>query len=260
MNGKIKADYGLDAPLVIRNMFIIGAAGLLCWLGAKLNLWTGKLLLPIGNRSLTLDFSGMGLFLGATLTFGACWMVWDSKIGKLNNREKLLDNLTWTGDEQVLDVGCGRGLLLIGAAKRLTTGKAFGIDIWQTEDLSGNAQEATAKNVRIEGLDKRVEIATADMRNMPYSDGSFDYVVSRAAIHNLYSAEDRLKAIQEIARVLKPGGKALIEDIRHGNEYAKSFSASTCSSVQRLEPIWLRIFTRLITFGALNPVTLLVTK
>ncbi|MFZ6862306.1 class I SAM-dependent methyltransferase [Undibacterium sp. Ji67W] len=260
MSGRIKPDYGLDAPLVVRNMFILGSAGLLCWLGTKLNRWSGKLLLPIGNESLILDFSGMGLFLGATLTFSACWMVWDSKIGKLHNREKLLDYLTWTGDEQVLDVGCGRGLLLIGAAKRLTNGKATGIDIWQTEDLSGNAQEATAKNVRIEGLEQRVEITTADMRNIPYPDGSFDRVVSRAAIHNLYSAEDRTKAIEEITRVLKPGGKALIEDIRHGNEYAKSFSASKCSSVQHLEPVWLCIFTRIITFGSLNPVTLLVTK
>jgi cyclopropane fatty-acyl-phospholipid synthase-like methyltransferase len=42
------------------------------------------------------------------------------------------------GDETVLDVGYGRGLHLIGAAKRLTTGKAPGVDIWQAEDLSGN--------------------------------------------------------------------------------------------------------------------------
>jgi len=38
----------------------------------------------------------------------------------------------------VLDVGCGRGLLLIGAARRLTTGKAVGVDIWQAEDRVGN--------------------------------------------------------------------------------------------------------------------------
>ena len=68
-------------------------------------------------------------------------MVWDSKYGKVRERERLLDLLTWTGRERVLDVGCGRGLLLIGAAKRLTTGgggSAAGIDLWQQEDLSGN--------------------------------------------------------------------------------------------------------------------------
>jgi cyclopropane fatty-acyl-phospholipid synthase-like methyltransferase len=65
-------------------------------------------------------------------------MIWDSKVGKLWARDRLLDGLELRGDETVLDVGCGRGLLLIGAAKRLTTGKAPGVDIWQAEDLSGN--------------------------------------------------------------------------------------------------------------------------
>ena len=40
-----------------------------------------------------------------------------------------------TGDEKVLDVGCGRGLLLIGAAKRLKSGKATGIDVWDASVL-----------------------------------------------------------------------------------------------------------------------------
>ena len=42
-------------------------------------------------------------------------MVWSSRVGKLKLRDTLLDGLTWRGDENVLDVGCGRGLLLIGA-------------------------------------------------------------------------------------------------------------------------------------------------
>jgi len=38
-------------------------------------------------------------------------------VGKVRERERLLDTLTWRGDEQVLDLGCGRGLMLIGAAR-----------------------------------------------------------------------------------------------------------------------------------------------
>lgn len=75
-------------------------------------------------------------------------MVWDCKVGKLRSRDRLLDGLALRGDETVLDVGCGRGLLLIGAAKRLTTGTAVGVDIWQTEDLSGNRPEATLESHR----------------------------------------------------------------------------------------------------------------
>jgi cyclopropane fatty-acyl-phospholipid synthase-like methyltransferase len=72
----------------------------------------------------------------------------------------------------VLDVGCGRGLLLIGAAKRLTTGKAVGVDIWQTEDLSGNRPEATLENARLERVAERVGVKDGDARRLPFADGT----------------------------------------------------------------------------------------
>src|SRR5213083_296191 len=111
----MKPDYGIDAPSVIRNLLIVAVVGLLACGTMALGLWSGV---------------GCGAM--------AMWMLWDSKIGKVRDRERLLDLISWTGRERVLDVGCGRGLMLIGAAKRLTTGSAVGIDIWQAEDLSGN--------------------------------------------------------------------------------------------------------------------------
>jgi arsenite methyltransferase len=45
-------------------------------------------------------------------------MVWSSKVGKLRVRDRLIESLSLRGDESVLDVGCGRGLLLIAAAKQ----------------------------------------------------------------------------------------------------------------------------------------------
>jgi arsenite methyltransferase len=71
------------------------------------------------------------------------------------------------------------------------------------------------------------------MREIPFADATFDVVVSCAAIHNLYTAGDRARAIQEIARVLKPGGQALIADIRHVEEYAFEFSESGCAEIRR---------------------------
>jgi hypothetical protein len=61
-----------------------------------------------------------------------------------------------------------------------TTGEATGVDIWQAEDLSGNRPEATLENARREGVEDRVRIHTADMRKLPFPDGTFDVVVSRA--------------------------------------------------------------------------------
>jgi SAM-dependent methyltransferase len=245
---------------VVRNLFIGAAAGLLLWGSVAFGLWSGQFAIHLGGGVIQIETAGMGLGFAIGLSFAGFWMIWDSRVGKLRGREQLLQKLTWTGNEQVLDLGCGRGLLLIGAAKRLTTGKAIGVDIWQSEDLSGNRPEATLANARIEGVDARVEIKTADMRELPFADAAFDVVVSRAAIHNLYSAADRAKAIREVARVLKPGGRALIEDIRHGPEYAAVFAQNGCADVQRLGSPLEALFTVLVTFGSLRPETLLVKK
>ena len=77
---------------------------------------------------------------GSALVSG---MVWSSKVGKLSARDRLIEALSLRGDESVLDVGCGRGLLLIAAAKLLTTGKAVGVDLWSAKDQSDNLPEST---------------------------------------------------------------------------------------------------------------------
>src|SRR5439155_13457454 len=73
------------------------------------------------------------LFLGAiSALYPATTIVLGSCIFKFRERDWLLDMLSIQGNERILDVGCGRGLLLIGAAKRLNSihgGKAIGIDI-----------------------------------------------------------------------------------------------------------------------------------
>jgi arsenite methyltransferase len=246
------ADYGIDAPYVIRNLLIAGAAALLLFLLMATGVWSGR----IGP----VRFGAIGfLFMAIGLAAGGIGMWWGSKYGKVGEREKLISAIPWRGDEQVLDVGCGRGLLLIGAAKRLTTGKATGIDIWQTQDLSGNKAEATLENARREGVADRVEIQTADMRKMPFGDGTFDVIVSRAAIHNLYSADDRAEAIREIARVLKAGGTAVIDDIRHPAEYTSTFEQNGCTVTRHSSAAKSMLWT-ILTFGSLHPATLLVRK
>src|SRR6516162_8549825 len=153
-----RPDYGIDAPPVIRNLLIAAAGGLL----------VGVVLLVFGAPppvGAILRDTGFGTSLGCLLMAGA--MVWSSKVGKLRARERWLALLPWRGDEMVLDVGCGRGLMLIGAGRHLTTGKAVGVDIWQAEDLSGNRPEATLENARREGVGDRVEVKNGDARQLP---------------------------------------------------------------------------------------------
>ena len=127
-------------------------------------------------------------------------------------------------------------MFLIGAAKRLTTGKATGVDIWQSETLSGNNAEAALRNASAEDVAGRVKIETADARQLPFAANSFDVVVSSLALHNISSAAECAKALNEIARVLKPGGYLAIFDIFHTAEYAKFLKQCPFSDI-RLSPL-----------------------
>ncbi len=144
--------------------------------------------------------------------------------GKFNVRDRMLNLIEWQGDETVLDIGTGRGLLMIGAAKRLTTGKAIGIDIWNAEDLTGNSSENTLKNAELEDVKDKIEIRSEDVRHMSFADDSFDAVLSLLCLHNIDGEAEREIACREIVRVLKPGGTALLADYTNTAEYAKALA------------------------------------
>jgi arsenite methyltransferase len=219
MSTQSRPNYGLDAPGVVRNLTVIGAVlvllGMLSGTVAAGGSW-GWL------RHLQISFWAPGIALLLT----AAVMVWGSRVGKRWFRDRILDAIPWRGDEQVLDVGCGHGLMLLAAAKRLKTGKATGIDLWQTEDQAGNSPEATMENARLEGVAALVELKDGDARKLPFADRSFDVILSSWALHNIYDREGREVAVREIARVLRPGGRAVLVDIRHADEYAEVLRAA----------------------------------
>jgi len=255
-----RADYGIDAPGVVRNLAVCGAAALLLGIAALGGLIPRVVTLsPTSAVSIGFPLVGPGLSAGISLLAAAGWMYFGSRHGKIAERDKLLDRIEWRGDERVLDVGCGRGLILVGAARRLTTGSAVGVDIWQSEDLSGNRAEVPLKNADLEGVAGRVEVQTADMRKLPFPDASFDVVVSRAAIHNLYSRDERAAAVREIARVLRPGGRALIVDIRHMPDHCRTFAAQGCEA-RLLDSRLASVLCAVVTCGSLRPNTLLAVR
>jgi arsenite methyltransferase len=143
----------------------------------------------------------------------------------------LLEDARLTGREHAVDLGCGRGAVLISLAKRLTIGRVSGIDLWNRQGQSGNDIEATKRNARVCGVEDRVELNTGNITTLPYHDGQFDLVVSSLAIHNIKLREDRRRAIIEAVRVLEPGGKIIIADISHTEEYADWLSEAGMESV-----------------------------
>ena len=167
----------------------------------------------------------------------------------------LLDGLALRGDERLLDVGCGRGAVLMLAAKRLPRGQAVGIDLWSSKDQSGNHQQATLRNAKLEGIGERVEVHTADMRKLPFPDRSFEVVTSSLAVHNIASARGREAALAEILRVLKPGGTALIADIGRTAAYQRYLSRLPGTTVERRRLGW-----RFWAGGPQMPTTLVTVR
>ncbi len=153
--------------------------------------------------------------------------------GKFLVWAELLDKLGLRGDERILDLGCGRGAVLLLAAQRLTTGRAVGVDLWRSVDQSGNSAEATRRNAIAEGVADRVELHTADMTALPFEDNSFDVVVSSLAIHNIRGRAGRQKAIDEAVRVLRPGGRLMIADMRATRQHQIHLAKIGMSDVTR---------------------------
>lgn len=184
--------YGVDAPAIPA---LLGAAGTACCLAAA-EPWPGGIALAATGAIL---LANAAVYLHTTLR------------GKRRIWERELDRVGLRGHEQLLDLGCGRGAVLIAAAKRLPTGRAVGADLW-TADQSGNRPEATLANAAAAGVADRVEVQTADMTALPFPDSTFDVVTSALAIHNIPSPTGRYRAVDEAMRVLRPGGQLLIAD------------------------------------------------
>jgi SAM-dependent methyltransferase len=218
-----RPDYGIDAPGIRMGMMIISGIGIA--------LFESDLFVPsewIAHASkFFIVINYLGLIAFAYGAFMASYMTWGSRVGKLKTRDKLLSKaeelVRWTEVSKVIDVGCGRGLMLCGAAKLMHKGQATGYDIWSNSDQSENSPEATLINSQIEGVSVRVKIQTGDARNLPIESESVDLVMSHWVVHNIEPEEDQFQALSEMWRVLRPGGVVLLADIANVSKYKAYF-------------------------------------
>jgi arsenite methyltransferase len=222
--------YGVDGDYrMIPAPVIFGGYLLLCLAAA---VFAGKLL--VGGRTLF----GLGVAVVAVLLVGVGVSVRRfSRRGKFEVWARLLTRIGLRGDERVLDLGCGRGAVLLTAAKLVPHGSAVGVDIWRA-DQTGNSPEATLANADAEGVADRVELHTADMTDLAFPDDSFDLVVSNLAIHNLPDNHARQLAIVEAVRVLRLGGHVAIADLGFTRQYATWLQECGMASVERRSLGW----------------------
>lgn len=221
-----RGSYGIDAPIAPAFIAVLAALEF-------------TLAILSGNVRILLA----ALFILAILAF----YLHGTLRGKFVLWAGLLEPLNLRGDERILDLGCGRGAVLLMAAEHLTTGRAVGVDLWRTIDQSGNSVEATQRNAVAEGVADRVELRTGDMTALPLEDDSFDLVLSSLAIHNISGRAGREKAISEAVRVLRPGGRLMIVDVRGTRQHQTQLARSGMNDVARRWLGWRYGIARLVT-------------
>jgi SAM-dependent methyltransferase len=196
-----RPDYGLDAPNWFAGWLALGVLAAAAGLAIR-----GRVPPPLWAATAVLAAWGLG---------NSAFYLLSSRLLKLREADRLVGSRSWRGDELVLDVGCGRGVLLARAARHLQTGRCVGTDTWQAAEHAGDHGRAALDNADLEGVGSRISLCDGDARRLPFRDASFDVVLCGFCIHNvsLFRAGQRRTALCEMVRVLKPGGDLAIIDI-----------------------------------------------
>jgi arsenite methyltransferase len=222
--GGQRGRYGIDggyAGLAVFGLVEAGLAGAVAWAARR-------------RRPAVAALAAVG---GAAVAGSAASYLYSTGPGKRAIWAQLLDELGLRGDEHVLDVGCGRGAVLMLAAARVPAGRALGVDVWRRRDQSGNSRAAAERNAVAEGVRERVELVDADARDLPFASASFDVVVSSLAISNIKDADGRAQALREAVRVLRPGGRLRIVD-EGADRYAAVLREAGCTGVAVRQLDW----------------------
>ena len=161
-------------------------------------------------------------------------LIWLKLLGQTHKLRALpLDLANIRPGERVLDVGCGTGDVTLAAARRVgPAGVAYGID------AALEMVDVARSKARRRGLPAQFMVEPVEA--LSFSDGSFDVVVSSLMMHHL-PGELRRRALAEIRRVLRPGGRVVIVDLQ-----------AMSRSPRPWEPGWM--VTRLHRLGTSSPV------
>jgi len=229
-----QVDYGLESAITVRQMF--SRCG-----------WTLAFALVIFfiNRA---EYPGpaarllivLGLIAAAFAGAGVL-MLRASRVDRFQIRDRMLDALGLNGEERVLDVGCGTGLMSIAAAKRLKSGRVTAVD------FSGEADKAK-ENAKLDGVAEKVRVDSCDNPKFVYPDNHFDVAVSALALRASGDSEVRDQLLRETLRVLKPGGRLAIFDTVYVSDYAETLRSAGAQSVEISPMIWYGVMpARMVT-------------
>jgi demethylmenaquinone methyltransferase/2-methoxy-6-polyprenyl-1,4-benzoquinol methylase len=119
-------------------------------------------------------------------------------------RRRVIKELGLAASARVLDVATGTGDLAIELAKAVPTGHVIGLD--PSAEMLRIAQQKLVKR----GLDARVSLVEGDAQALPQANCEIDAATIAFGIRNV---PDRPKALRELARVVRPGGKIAVLEL-----------------------------------------------
>ena len=106
---------------------------------------------------------------------------------------------------KIIDVGCGFGATNLVLAERFVDSEIVGIDLSEPLlQLAGTTAES-------KGLSGRMRFEKADVQEIPFADNTFDVAINVNMVHLV---EEPIKMLNEIERILLPGGHLFIADLR----------------------------------------------
>lgn len=172
------------------------------------------------------------LAIGMALALLAAWRRWRPWVNVLagtivvwSAASLYVTNVTWginrpmtlptaqfleEGTGHVLDVGAGSGRAAVGVLLARPQATVTALDLYDGYyGIDDNTPARFMRNARIAGAGGRADARQGDVREMPFADSTFDAVVSSYMIDHL-RRDDRPKALQEVARVLKAHGEFLL--------------------------------------------------
>ena len=150
------------------------------------------------------------------------------------NYELVAEHISDYGSEgSVLDIGTGPGWLLVKLRQKSPFLRLTGLD------TSPSMVAKARKNIVDAGFSREIKVEEGDVSHIPFDADTFDTVVSTGSIHHW---KDPVAGLNDIYRVLKPGGYALIYDIV--SDTPKSVLKETAREFGRLRMVllWLHAF------------------
>jgi len=135
-----------------------------------------------------------------------------------SDNKRVISTLAIKETDHVLDIGCGHGRSLPELASQTPKGRVAGTD---TSDLMVEIATGGSANFVRSG---RVEVVKASVEALPFTDASFDKIMS---VHTVYFWPDLSRSVKEVARVLKPGGRLALLFRTDASKATEAFPAET---------------------------------